>query len=182
MCTPMSFTGSAPASGGSQRRELGAVGPRWGPQRAAAPPRIRGHRPGADPPRRGRRPAGLPRRVGTRVLRRPRACPYWWSQRNAQATPGAGRPCACYGMGGRGPPSAEHAQARTLSHRRASRRSLWRSLSTWLRTSREPLPKLKLPLQQNEALVDAQNGQKPRPFCGPGLKTSLAPVCNTNRC
>ena len=35
---------------------------------------------------------------------------------------------------------------------------------------------------QNEALVDAQNGQKPRPFCGPGLKTPLAPVRVTNRC
>ena len=37
-------------------------------------------------------------------------------------------------------------------------------------------------LVQNEALVDAQNGQKPRPFCGPGLKTPLEPVCNMNRC
>ncbi|KAG0520572.1 hypothetical protein BDA96_08G086000 [Sorghum bicolor] len=37
-------------------------------------------------------------------------------------------------------------------------------------------------LLQNEALVDVQNGQKPRPFCGPGLKTPLAPVRVTNRC
>ena len=38
-----------------------------------------------------------------------------------------------------------------------------------------------IPLLQNEALVDAQNGQKPRPFCGPGLKAPLTPVRNTNR-
>jgi len=39
-----------------------------------------------------------------------------------------------------------------------------------------------LTLLQNEALVDAQNHQKPRPFCGPGLKAPLTPVRNTNRC
>ena len=39
-----------------------------------------------------------------------------------------------------------------------------------------------LSLLQNEALVDAQNGQKPQPFCGPGLKAPLTPVHNTNRC
>ena len=37
-------------------------------------------------------------------------------------------------------------------------------------------------LLQNEALVDAQNGQKPRPFCGLGLKAPLTSVRNTNQC
>jgi len=48
--------------------------------------------------------------------------------------------------------------------------------------TRSRAKKLQQALLQNEALVDAQNHQKPRPFCGPGLKDPLTPVCNMNRC